>query len=286
MNLIIDTCSWINLANESFEKNYLQTLVILLEQGKIKLIVPELIIDEWNKHKVDKVLNSRLTSLQTKIKHARSISKLMDEDKMYRFDDLINEIVRLQPRIEQEANKGIKIIDQIFDSPNTVKIRINNELKITASEWAIEKLPPFGEKNSMKDALIFLSTIEYLKEKTDEVNYFISDNFTDFATRAEKNSFSPHLKNLADSVGLKFFQNIPLFMKEIEGIEIDESDKEADELFLKDILIRRLKSTEICHQCGTGLKFSWLRSFNFPGLSLHIICTKCGYDIDTLEFWD
>lgn len=286
MNIIIDTCSWINLANESFEKNYLTLLEALIDKGQINLIVPEIVIDEWNKHKVDRVLNSRLASLNTKIKHARSISKLLDEDKMFRLDDLISEVSRLKPRIENEARKGIKIIDQLFTSERTIKLKITDDLKLIASEWAIEKLPPFGEKNSMKDALIFLSSIEFLKGKVGEENYFISDNITDFALRIEKGDFSPHLKSLADSVGLKFIPNIPLFMKEFDGIEIEENDKKTDDLYSKDFLIHRLKSTEICHQCGKGVKFSWLRSFHFPGLSLHITCPNCGYDIDTLEFWD
>lgn len=286
MNLIVDTSSWINLANQSFEKGYLKILDNLVRIGKIKLIVPEIIIDEWNKHKDSKVKSCRIDSINSKIKNARSISKFLDSEKMFRFDNLINEISRLQPRIEQEAIRQIEIIDQLFNSSNAIKLSIGNNIKLVACGWAMEKLPPFGQKNSMNDALIFLSTIEYLKEQKDEINYFISDNFTDFATRFEKDSFSTPLKELADKVGLKFFLNVPLFLQEIGEIEIPELDKEVVDLSLNEKLIRRLKSTEICHICGTQITFSWLRSHYFPGLTRHILCGRCGYDIDTLEFWD
>lgn len=65
---LIDTCSWINLIDHGRENPQIDKLSYWIQEGLIELIVPELIIKEWNEHKENEKVRIQ-EQWKTKQKH-------------------------------------------------------------------------------------------------------------------------------------------------------------------------------------------------------------------------
>ncbi|WP_299442996.1 hypothetical protein [uncultured Aquimarina sp.] len=132
----------------------------------INIISHEIIIEEWNKHKV-KQKKRFSDSLNTKYKHTLEVVK---KEKL-----TIPE--KLEPNI-QNIDEQIEIIDNLL--ANSKILSVPNNIKILCSDRTISKKAPFHNKlDSTKDAYIIFSTIEHFKEENQEF-LFISANKNEF----------------------------------------------------------------------------------------------------------
>jgi hypothetical protein len=213
-HLIIDTCVWIDLGRKLTEVR--EKISDLVSREKARLIVPQIIIDEWNEHKQAKIVEARKASIRGKIKNARTISQYLEQDEA---DDLIRILDRFRGRedeIEALALEEVRAIEDLFNHPSTIILPVTEEAKLRAVDFALAKRSPFQSKNSMADALIMLSAVDYISQQNLSNCIFVSSNTTDFSSQSDKNQIHEDLEELFNEHGIGYFSNIGLAINEIE----------------------------------------------------------------------
>ena len=133
--LTLDSDIWLNSLKESGEENnFIDSLEYWIENGHVKILLPENVIDEWIRNRDNKkqTLVNDWKSFFNRAKKVFStdvVSVLMTPDK-------------LNDRVEEQ----LKRVEAIFDN-YAVKIPITNDYKLKATELAEQKKAPFGKKN-------------------------------------------------------------------------------------------------------------------------------------------
>ena len=229
--LIIDTCVWIDLCNNNNNKEIREKLSNLVNRKKVKLIIPQLVIVEWERNKQSKIIDRRVTSIGGMIKNAKNILEYLPQEE----SSYIKGILEIFPKekIIQQVLEEIKAIEYLFNHPSTIKLEIEENVKLQAVEFALEKKAPFKEKNSMADALILLSAIDYIRKKKLTNCIFVSTNTKDFGSNSETKGIHEDLKELFDEYGIKYFLNIGLAINEIEKDLVSAEKIRAIELDLQ-----------------------------------------------------
>ena len=218
MHILIDTCDWLELGKSLHKLR--RNIITLVENGDIVIVLPEIVEREWQRHKEDKVIKSKRSRLKTIVSHTKEVIELLPEDTKQSFLDAISNMLvdKVQEYSEQDASE----IDALFANSAVVRIHASETTKALAADLALEKKAPFKSKNSMADALIFLSFIEFVRENNIPSACFISNNTSDFADKTN-NQIHPDLEQLIDDLEIRYFSNIGEAINAIkEGIVSNE----------------------------------------------------------------
>lgn len=193
-NILIDTCSWINLLSEDSNK-LLPHLEFWKNNNCIRIISHEKIIEEWNSHKEEH--KKRLSdSLNAKYKHTKAIAKkerlLIPETLSPNFDEIENQI---------------KLIDDLL--VDSYVLETPSDVKVFCADWQITKKAPFHNKpDSMKDAYIIFTALKHFTEIGEEF-IFISDNKNDFGSIDNPDTeIHPQIIENYSEVSLRYFKDI------------------------------------------------------------------------------
>lgn len=169
INLLIDTCTWIDLLNVDEKNEYLAHLEFWINNNYLKLITHEIIIKEWNDHKLDEK-NKFEQSLNTKYKHAKEV--IIRERLPMPYD--------LEPNT-LNIEKQIAKIDELLQHAEVLKT--TKDVKEICSDRTIKprKAPFHNKLDSTKDAYIIFTALKFFS-KLKEDFVFISSNKSDFGS--------------------------------------------------------------------------------------------------------
>jgi hypothetical protein len=160
MLFLLDTNIYLQMLREARDEYALSTLESVLEDEKITLLVPSVLLNEWNRKKEQTVKN-----LQSKINEAASITGHSDH-----IGISIEQLKERANRIDVLLTKG-------------VAIKLTKEVKALIIDLSLSKKAPFhaDKTKSINDALFFFSVTLYLRKKKSEKFYFITSDrdFTD-----------------------------------------------------------------------------------------------------------
>ena len=211
--IVLDTNIWIYIA-EGEHPDITTFILDKIKKSEILLLSNEVILAEWNRHRTkalekgkEKVTNSSngtvvfFKSLKSKLDEAEreQVDKLSAKYRSYLISDL------------NEVEERVKRIDLILNG-FCINTDVTNEIKVFASERAVEKKAPFhNSKNNMADCLILLSTLKYIREdefgKHTENAIFVSNNIADFSEEGKPSELHPDIKLLIEPYHLKFYRN-------------------------------------------------------------------------------
>lgn len=201
--LTLDTNTWIYLANGTEPVKLLHYIKEEVERDNITILLPQIVVTEWNKNK-DKAVKQGVLKHYSEINESlERILKLLgdkgerdvfsfllpDDYKKDHFKDVIEKFKGKKKDIEDAINNNIKLIDELFLHKNTRVINIDNETYLKAGEFAIEKKAPFKTKNSFADALIVFSFIKFVEQSAIEGALFITYNTEDFCEKKDCKKF-------------------------------------------------------------------------------------------------
>lgn len=278
--LILDTCIWIYLAEEKYE-GALTQLEKLVDGRKVTLLIPEQVLNEWNNGKADIIREHFQGSIKGSLKNAKSLSNyLNDEEK-----EILTKLIKSVDDKKEEyggviADKNITRVEKLIKFGVVCPTTPDNKIK--ATDIGLAKKAPFHKKNSTGDALIILSSIEYLENQGIREAYFISGNIKDFGAENNPTILHPHLTDLFDSVELQYSTNVKEVFKTVDKLIV--SDEEIKEVEMINREMNFLEEAPNCSVCKTPMKGAYLRS-QFGGLTWQWICP--GHSrIDTGDFWD
>lgn len=249
INLIIDTNTWVYMANgfnqetSKYENGHHHKIVEELrehvQQGKIKLIVNEIIIKEWARNK--DAQEKHIVQLQNRINTYKSQLKSMAAPLSKKGKRRAKKVFQeAKVCIEAEIKKSRDHISAVEDllKNKSEKIPVKDSHRIEASKLAEDKKAPFHNKNnSINDAIILLSAVDYFKDYYSEIDwtkttYFISNNSDDYCIKKGVNQVHPDLEKYFQEAAIVFESNIgkALKMGKDTIVEIEEYFRYIDSL--------------------------------------------------------
>jgi len=228
--LIIDTCNWIDLC-----KKYAKLrgkIADLLAQGRVVLIVPQVVLDEWERNKPYRQLED---SIRGQIKNARAIAQHLPQEEADTLKRILDEFQLSKGEIERVVGTPIQAIDGLLKYHSTVTLEAPDRVKLQAVDLALAKKAPFGSRNGMADALVVLSALDYATEQGLDNCIFVSSNTSDFSSDSDERQIHPDLAPLFEICGMKYYANIGQAINEIEtGLVSDDG------------ICRLLKASVLC----------------------------------------
>lgn len=228
--ILIDTCIWLDLAKTVKGEEILTLLERFIEEDKATLILPEIIIQEFNRNK-DRIVADAGRSLSGQFSKVKDMIKLHagpDEK-----DNLLAQLENINykiPSLGESAFESIKRIEILFKKSE--KIQMSDDIKLRSVQRAIDKKAPFHlAKNSIGDSLIIESYADYkFKNVSQEFRLmFVTYNKNDFSIK-DGNQKKPHkdLVSLFDSPKSQYFIDLPEALNSIDPDLIEELEFEKE----------------------------------------------------------
>jgi hypothetical protein len=278
----LDTNAWINLANGTEPARMLEALDKGVRERDITIILPTIIVDEWNRGKSKLVVNgvlkifddvdeglgkilkvlSKSDNLTFYKKHSSINSRGLGEKKWDFFKNIASEFRKGRKEVEESIAKNISIVDELFSHYSTRHIEVKQSVALKAGKFALAKKAPFSSKNSFADALIVFSFIDYIEKNHITEAHFITYNTGDFCERKGGKTFlHPDLEPdfertqsefhqlAADGIN-KIYNNIAYENETFEFFELIKEIKEQTEL--EDI---EVDGRETCEKCLHAINF-------------------------------
>ncbi|WP_271400150.1 PIN domain-containing protein [Salinicoccus roseus] len=222
--ILIDTCVWLDLAKDYQQQATLDALEESIQQGKVELILPRTIIDEFERNK-DRIVEQSGRSLSSTLKRVKKvIDKFGDPEQKMDVITQLNDVDHRLPMLGEAAADMVNQIERLFSS--TPIIEISDAVKIRSAQRAIDKRAPFHrQRNGIGDAILIEVYADAVREKEVVENryVFISHNTHDFSHQ-EKNNKLPHpdIEEYFSSTKSFYFITLGEALKYIQPEEFDD----------------------------------------------------------------
>lgn len=287
---LLDTCVWLDLASDPSADEIIARLEDLIASTHFRLVVPQVVREEFDRHKVDctERLSKRLSAKVTEtIRYARQFA---EEEKK---SDLIAGLELFSKRIKVIANAASQIvgrIEKLLDIPETRKLETTDDLLNRAARRGYEKKAPFtSNKNSVADAIILESYLAFFhRHPRGQCTFsFVTLNKSDFADPKDHRQPHPDLGEPFTDGTVKYAINLAEEINRLTN-ELPPAPKRQKKLLSEDI-VQRVNYWEgnqlhpgICPACGKRA----LVEGGWRGFTWHKQCTSCGRTFDTGESID
>jgi len=217
-NILIDTCVWLDLAKTSKHEKLVNLLDQLVEDWEISLVIPEIIITEFNNNK-DRIVIDAGKNLSSYFEKVRdTIYDYGDEKNKKAIMGHLDEFTSKIPTFGDAVLNSVQKIEKLFSQAEI--IQTTDEILLRASKRALHKKAPFHlSKNSIGDAIIIESYIEYIiqNESQNCKFMFVTHNKSDFSLK-NGNHKIPHedIAKAFDSIKSFYFINLIDALNEID----------------------------------------------------------------------
>lgn len=230
VKLLIDTCVWLDIAKTSKGEEILNLLSEFIEREEVTILLPEIIISEFDKNK-QRIIADAGKSLSSHFKKVKEmVAEHANQELKQTILSQLNDIDKKIPTLGENAFQSILTIEDIMK--NAEIINISNEIKLRATQRAIDKKAPFHlSKNSIGDSIIIESYNNYKIENTaQEFNLmFVTHNVNDFSLK-NGNQKVPHedFTDIFDSSKSQYFISLPEALNSINPSLVQEIEYEND----------------------------------------------------------
>ncbi|MEH2417573.1 PIN domain-containing protein [Nostoc sp.] len=287
--VLFDTCIYLNLAPKPESRPLLKSILSGLNQNKLKILLSSVTVEEYIRHK-DTNVSKHIQSLTTHLKNAKKIQDYLDDSQRLTFLLLLD---KANENIKLDGKKGVnalRIIENIFDHTNTIRLSSSAEILANAAQIALDKKAPcHRNKNSVADTVIYLQFENWVKETESIENkvyfHFVTDNHTDFSSDRDKRD--PHKDLIIFDKNNVSYHTDPY--EALEKIEIEDIPPDEFDLFESRLRMIRYDSSPCTSAEGHIFNDSegrWFHSRFGGGLSWHLVCARCGALLDTGDFFD
>lgn len=207
--VLLDTSVYIALAGGNFPE-ILDAIIEKIDRTHIAVLSNEVLISEWDRHKED-TRKRIIKRIKSEASSARRLLNYLSQEKKDILQDALTEYQEREVEQIEAANSIIAKVDSIIKE-KSIMVEITTEDKLQTVNVALAKKAPFHNKeNSVADALILFSTINYIKRlpKDEEFfgSYFVSINPDDYSISTqehEKNQIHSELKPYLDEIEMKY----------------------------------------------------------------------------------
>lgn len=180
--LLIDTCVWLDAAKDYRQAAMLDALEQLVRDGNLEVILPRVVVDEFERHKA-RVVDDAGRSISTTIRRARELVAWLGEAGTREATiDQLNEVEFRRSRLRDAAIESLAQIESIFVMSGIVET--TESALLGAARRAMDGAAPFHrQRNGMADAVILETYLEALRSP-DHAGFrfgFVTHNKKDFS---------------------------------------------------------------------------------------------------------
>jgi hypothetical protein len=191
--ILVDTSVWLDLAGDPRQAPLLGVLEELLKQGAVELIVPQIVVDEFQRNR-DRVAARSVQGLAGYFKSVREAAKKIagDVTNLDPFLSQLDDLAHKVPQIGGYAVDALERIEKLLCAAPAIEA--SDAVQVRAVRRAIEKKAPFQrDKNSIADAILMEIYGEVVSAKSQRgTRYaFVTQNTADFSV-ANGNHKEPH----------------------------------------------------------------------------------------------
>lgn len=230
LHLLIDTCVWLDLTKDVRQLPLLDALFAMTEADEVALILPRLVVDEFERNR-ERVMASSRASFASHFKRVReALVQFAPEEGR---EDVLRQINEVDHRIatgDGAVNEAVGLIDKLFSS--TVPIPLTVDVKARAADRGLTKLAPFHRSaNGTGDAVIIETYIDALAERgsAEDIYAFVTHNTSDFSDKTGDTRLPhPDLAPLFDGSTSRYVTNLGPLLKEFADDLIEESTFERE----------------------------------------------------------
>ncbi|MGY2132297.1 PIN domain-containing protein [Hymenobacter sp. HD11105] len=206
--LILDTNIWIGFIAKDIPTGIFQQLQDKINDKEVILLSNDIIIEEWNRNK-EQTIKAVTNTIKGNYNAAKKVADFLDPQ------DKSDYLKSLQPYFNNDQNiidiatKRVEETERILR--DSAKAPITDAMKLNVVEWALNKRAPFKNKaNSVGDALILLSSVEYIKARTIGItdSIFVSFNHDDYTDGKDINKLHDEFNELITDSHMTFTRNI------------------------------------------------------------------------------
>lgn len=191
-HVLIDTCVWLDLAENPKQTPLLEPLAAMISGGQMNLLVPRTVLMEF-KANCTRVAKSSEKSLSTHFSLVKDAIRKADGNKRQKTKVLeyLSDMDHRIPLIGGAAKTTLDRIEVILNA--ATPIEVSDAVKVKATDRALNrKAPCHQNKNSMADAVLIETYFECVKAgKPGDRFAFVTHNHTDFS-RTGGNRKLPH----------------------------------------------------------------------------------------------
>ena len=179
--LVIDTCVWLDLAKSPNDESIIIALEEIEKSGNAKILVPQIIIDEFNRNK-DRIIESGRQRMTQEFKKVRkAIETYCSTENKQLVIEGLDDVNHRLPIIADKVIESVERIDGIFSRAE--KPVIDDSFLINVAKRGLEKKAPFHkQRNSIADALLMEIFIKVSIANGNEKCYFVTHNTHDFSS--------------------------------------------------------------------------------------------------------
>lgn len=181
LHLLVDTSTWLDLSKRRDGQRWIVAIRVLVHQGQVELLVPKVVIDEFERNR-DRVETSMTTTVAQRFKLMKQ--DLGDyggrdyEEALTVLDGLAHEV----PLISAMTTRNFKEVLDLLRGGRTVEATDAERSRVV--QRGLDKLAPFHRaRNSVADALLIelYATAASGMDLGAEPHAFVTTNSEDFS---------------------------------------------------------------------------------------------------------
>jgi hypothetical protein len=186
--ILIDTCVWLDLAKDYQQQAILTALEELVRHGKVALILPQTVVDEFARNKVRVVEESSRILSGTLKRVKEAVEKFGDPRRKAMVLSQLNDVDHRLPMLGNTAATSVVRIKALFaHAPIT---EISDAVKLRAAQRGMERRAPFHrQRNGIDYAILVEVYAEAVSAKSPLARRFafVMHNTKDFSHPAASN---------------------------------------------------------------------------------------------------
>lgn len=224
---MLDTCVLLDISTRKNDLPIVAALESLVNCGEVTLVIPDLVIDEYDRNK-DDVADKTRKRLSQEFKQVKSVINEFGGDDKDKAIEILNDVNTRLPLLS-EANYGtIARVEKLIKE--SVNYPVSDRAKLSSVQRALDKKAPFHiSKNSVADAIIIELFSEYISDNDSEENVFIfiTHNHNDFSSKDHR---QPHedFSEIFKKDNVHYCNNVASAISLIDDEFLDEVQFEYD----------------------------------------------------------
>ncbi|CAN7717750.1 PIN domain-containing protein [Bosea sp. LjRoot9] len=183
LKILIDTCVWLDLVKDHRKKPVIQALQDLINDKSIELIMPRVVLDEFERNK-ERVVKQAEVSAKSHFKTVRDAAeRFLTPEAAQATMHALNELDQKIAFKGGAVQESVDLIEKILNAASVVET--TDALKTRVFDRALGKKKPFNEtKNSTGDAVlieIYDDAVKARRKRSRDRFAFVTLNHQDFS---------------------------------------------------------------------------------------------------------
>lgn len=225
--MMLDTCVLLDIATRKADLPIVSALEELVSVGSLRLVVPDLVVTEFERNK-DDVAEKTRRRLSQEFKQVRGVvEEFGGNNKTYAIE-VLNEVGSRLPLLSEANYATISRVERLIET--SLKVQTTDAAKLAAVARGLDKRAPFHiSKNSTADAIIIELFAEFVagKRSSGDSFLFVTHNHHDFSSKDHR---EPHqdFSSIFSEANIRYFSTASSAIKSLDDGILGDAQFEHD----------------------------------------------------------